>query len=114
VLNTLYSKGYQGKKFSTLWKKYDTYADLGEVNYKLAEGKDKQKVMDAIQKYFTDNKKQLNVKEIFNLDGVSVVTPNYWINVRPSNTEPLLRLRVEGKDLKTLNKVKSDLEKFIL
>jgi len=114
TLNTLYSKERAGKKLSTLWKKYDKYPDLGELNYKLAEGKDKQKVMDAIQKYFTDNKKKLNIKEIFNLDGVSVVADMYWFNVRPSNTEPVLRLRAEGKDKKSLLKLKPVLEKFIL
>jgi phosphomannomutase len=30
------------------------------------------------------------------LDGVTISYPNWWMNVRPSNTEPLLRLNVEG------------------
>jgi phosphomannomutase len=38
---------------------------------------------------------------IDHLDGVTVETPNWWLNVRPSNTEPLLRLNVEG-DTKSL------------
>ena len=114
LLNSLYSKERAGKKLSQLWKKYDIYPDLGEVNYKLAEGKDKQKVMDAIQKYYNDNKKKLNVISISNLDGVSIVTGMYWFNVRPSNTEPLLRLRAEGKDKKALEQLKIELEKFII
>jgi phosphomannomutase len=32
------------------------------------------------------------------LDGVSVEYPDFWFNVRPSNTEPLIRLRLEGVD----------------
>ena len=114
VLNTLYSKERASKKLSTLWKKYDKYPDLGELNYKLSEGKDKQAVMDAILKHFTDNKKKYGVKDIFNLDGVSIVTEKYWFNVRPSNTEPVLRLRAEGKDKKKLSELKLLLEKFIL
>jgi phosphomannomutase len=114
LLNTLYSKERAGKKLSTLWKKYDKYPDLGEINYKLPEGKDKQGIMDAVQKYYENNKKKLNVKDIFNLDGVSIVTDKYWFNIRPSNTEPLLRLRAEGKDKRTLEQLKVELEKFIL
>ena len=114
ALNTLYSKERASKKLSTLWKKYDKYPELGELNYKLAEGKDKQVIMDNIQKYFTDNKKKLNVKDINNLDGVSIVTDKYWLTDRASNTEPLLRLRAEGKDKNILAKLKIDLEKFIL
>ena len=30
------------------------------------------------------------------LDGLSIEYPNWWMNVRPSNTEPVLRLNVEG------------------
>ncbi|MGV8141319.1 MAG: phosphomannomutase/phosphoglucomutase [Candidatus Woesearchaeota archaeon] len=114
VLNTLYSTDKAGKRLSLLWKKYDKYPDMGEMNYKLAEGKDKQAVMDDIQKYFSDNKKKLGVKDIFNLDGVSVISDKYWFNVRPSNTEPLLRLRIEGKDKNSIVKLKAQLEKFIL
>jgi phosphomannomutase len=32
------------------------------------------------------------------LDGLTVDTPDWWFNVRPSNTEPLLRLNVEAAD----------------
>jgi phosphomannomutase len=34
--------------------------------------------------------------QIDHLDGVTIAYPNWWMNVRPSNTEPLLRLNVEG------------------
>jgi phosphomannomutase len=34
--------------------------------------------------------------DIDHLDGVTVQYPDWWMNVRPSNTEPLLRLNVEG------------------
>jgi phosphomannomutase len=34
--------------------------------------------------------------EIDDLDGVTIQYPDWWLNVRPSNTEPLLRLNVEG------------------
>lgn len=34
--------------------------------------------------------------QIDHLDGVTIAYPSWWMNVRPSNTEPLLRLNVEG------------------
>jgi phosphomannomutase len=34
--------------------------------------------------------------KIDRLDGVTISYPDWWMNVRPSNTEPLLRLNVEG------------------
>jgi phosphomannomutase len=36
--------------------------------------------------------------QVDDLDGVTVQFKDWWFNVRPSNTEPLLRLNVEAKD----------------
>jgi phosphomannomutase len=113
VLNTLYSKKYCKHKLSTLVKKYDKYVDLGELNYSLSGDSKKKLVLDKIVKYYSDNKKKLFVKQISQLDGVSIITKNYWFNIRPSNTEPLLRLRLEGHDKKTLLAVKFTIEKFL-
>ncbi|MGV8172137.1 MAG: hypothetical protein ACP5OA_05600, partial [Candidatus Woesearchaeota archaeon] len=113
LLNTVYGKEYAGKRLSSLWKRYDKYVDLGELNYKVSDDKRKVKVIDRILKYYSDNKKKLNVRGVFTLDGVSVVTNVYWFNIRPSNTEPLLRLRIEGKNRNVLLSVKKFLEKMI-
>jgi phosphomannomutase len=40
------------------------------------------------------------------LDGLTVTTDDWWFNVRPSNTEPLLRLNVEGADDATMTRVR--------
>jgi phosphomannomutase len=42
------------------------------------------------------------------LDGLTVTTDGWWFNVRPSNTEPLLRLNVEGADDATMTRVRDD------
>jgi phosphomannomutase len=42
------------------------------------------------------------------LDGLTVTTDAWWFNVRPSNTEPLLRLNVEGKDVATMERVRDE------
>ncbi len=44
--------------------------------------------------------------EIDELDGITVTGPDWWFNLRPSNTEPLLRLNVEAYSLKEMVKVR--------
>jgi len=62
------------------------YQQTGEVNF---EVEDKPARMQAIAEAFPD-------AEIDWLDGVTVQYPDWWCNVRPSNTEPLLRLNLEA------------------
>jgi phosphomannomutase len=64
------------------------YRQTGEVNF---EVEDKPGRMQAIADAFAD-------AEIDWLDGVTVQYPDWWCNVRPSNTEPLLRLNLEATD----------------
>ncbi len=42
------------------------------------------------------------------LDGMTVQAPDWWFNLRPSNTEPLLRLNVEAADRDTMESVRDD------
>jgi len=42
------------------------------------------------------------------LDGMTVSTAGWWFNLRASNTEPLLRLNVEGKDTATMERVRDE------
>jgi phosphomannomutase len=42
------------------------------------------------------------------LDGLTVSHPDWWFNVRASNTEPLLRLNAEGHDDATMTKVRDE------
>lgn len=64
------------------------YKQTGEVNF---EVEDKQGRMDAIAEAFSD-------AEIDWMDGVTAQYPGWWCNVRPSNTEPVLRLNLEATD----------------
>ena len=42
------------------------------------------------------------------LDGLTVAHEDWWFNVRPSNTEPLLRLNAEAADRVTLDRLRDD------
>ena len=46
--------------------------------------------------------------EFDDLDGLTVTGDGWWFNVRPSNTEPLLRLNAEADDTATLEAVRDE------
>jgi phosphomannomutase len=68
----------------------------GEIN---SEVTDVKSVVQAIEERY-----QAVGAQIDYLDGVTVSFPTWWFNVRPSNTQPLLRLNVEADDRETLDK----------
>ena len=82
----------QGAPFSGLVAPISRYSHSGEINF---EVEDKDAKMKEIAGHFSDAK-------IDRLDGVTCQYDDWWCNVRPSNTEPLLRLNLEAKDDKML------------
>lgn len=72
----------------------DTRFRSGEIN---SEVRDVPAKLSEIQRHYAD-------AEIDHLDGVTVSYPHWWMNVRPSNTEPLLRLNVEGDTKELMEK----------
>jgi phosphomannomutase len=68
----------------------DRYFISGEINTKLASMLDVPKKLEAIEARYKDGR-------IEKVDGISVEYPEWHFNVRPSNTEPLLRLNLEAK-----------------
>lgn len=103
-----------GKRLSTLVKPLDKYAYLGELTYKLKFETDKIIIIDNVKAYFKKNRKKYGIKKMLEIDGLSVISKDFWLNLRPSNTEPILRLRIEGKELKKIEKLKKDLSKFLI
>lgn len=83
----------EGKPLSELVRELSPYAKAPEVNL---EVKDKAAALGAVAARYADAK-------IDELDGITVQYPDWWVNVRPSNTEPLLRVTVEAKDEAMLN-----------
>jgi phosphomannomutase len=84
VLNLLRSSG---KPLSALVAPLRRYAKSPEINF---EVEDKQGKMDELARRYAD-------AEIDYLDGITFNYPDWWANVRPSNTEPFLRLVLEAK-----------------
>jgi len=83
-----------GKKLSELVKPLCKYAQSGEINF---EVEDKSGVIDRLREEYRDGRQS-------ELDGITVEYDDWWFNVRPSNTEPLLRLNVEAKNKASLAK----------
>jgi phosphomannomutase len=80
-----------GTTLSALLAPYERYVASGEINSVVADpGAATRRVREA----FAD---QPGV-EFDELDGLTVSGPGWWFNVRPSNTEPLLRLNAEAPD----------------
>lgn len=83
-----------GKKMSELTRPFKKYTKSEEMNFKV---KNREQTMKNIQKTFAKHK-------IKCADGFAADTGTYWLNFRISNTEPVVRLVVEAKNKKDLNK----------
>ncbi|HEX8994544.1 MAG TPA: phosphomannomutase/phosphoglucomutase [Ktedonobacterales bacterium] len=77
-----------GKTVSQLVGEVDTRFRSGEVNSEVHDQKGRMAAIE--QKYAAEG------AAIDHLDGITIGFPTWWANVRPSNTEPLLRLNVEA------------------
>jgi phosphomannomutase len=73
---------------SILRKPFERYAASGEINTQVH---DPSAVIDTVSARFSEHEQD-------RLDGLSVDCGRYWFNLRPSNTEPLLRLNLEAVD----------------
>jgi phosphomannomutase len=82
---------------SELLKRFNRYATSGEINSKV---KDPAKSIKLIRDKYHDG------HEIDELDGLTVTADSWWFNLRPSNTEPLLRLNVEANTEKEMVKIR--------
>src|SRR6476619_5625639 len=101
ALHTLAALAEQDRPLSELLDDYQRYALSGEINSEVAD------TAAATASVETAYGETVGA-EIDHLDGLSVTTDDWWFNVRPSNTEPLLRLNVEGADEATMTRVRDD------
>ena len=91
------------KKLSQLVKPLLKYYQSPEINIKVANA---DAVLEKAKDAFKDGK--LN-----EMDGVLINYPGWWFNLRKSNTEPLVRLRIEADKKEKLEEMKEKLLKII-
>lgn len=110
VLSIIADKKKDGLSFSQLISNIRKYANSGEINFKI---ENKQEAMDTVRDYFINKEKPT---AYYNFDGYRVEYKDWWFNIRPSNTEPYLRLILEARTEDLLNeklsKIKSILSQF--
>ncbi|MGW4302453.1 phosphomannomutase/phosphoglucomutase [Streptomyces sp. NPDC004646] len=101
ALHTLAALGGQDGPLSALVAAYDRYAGSGEINSTVADQAGR---LAAIRAAYADRPGVT----LDDLDGLTVSTADWWFNVRPSNTEPLLRLNAEARDEATMEKIRDE------
>jgi phosphomannomutase len=88
---------------STLVKPLRKYRSTGEINIKI---RDKESIFSELEKSYAD-------AAIDHLDGLTVQYESWWFNLRPSNTEPVIRLNIEANNSKILEEKKKEVIKNI-
>jgi phosphomannomutase len=87
---------------SELLAPIDPYVRSGEIN---SEVEDQVAVLEKVEEHYA----QRDEPKIDHLDGLTVDYGDWWFNLRPSNTEPLLRLNVEAGDRETMERERDEL-----
>ncbi|HEX8259403.1 MAG TPA: phosphomannomutase/phosphoglucomutase [Rubrobacteraceae bacterium] len=98
--------GRQEDPLSELLVPIDPYLRSGEIN---SEVEDQDEVLKRVEEHYADR----DDPEIDHLDGLTVDYGDWWFNLRPSNTEPLLRLNVEASGRETMEKKRDELLELI-
>lgn len=99
VLNIVSDLKKQGISLSEAIAKIEVYKNSGEINFKIEK---KQETMDAVVAHF---KNQGEPDAFYDFDGYRIEFPDWWLNIRPSNTEPYLRFLAEAKTTELLNRI---------
>src|SRR6201995_2202982 len=101
ALHVLAALGQQEAPLSELLSRYARYSASGEINSEVAD----QAGITARVRMAYATRPEVTSDE---LDGLTVQAPDWWFNLRPSNTEPLLRLNVEGADQATMESLRDE------
>ncbi|MGE5425535.1 MAG: phosphomannomutase/phosphoglucomutase [Bacillota bacterium] len=103
MIGKLLAEFSKGDKISNFLKPYRRYSHSGEINRSV---KDKAAVFALLEEKYQD-------AEINRLDGISISYPDFWFNVRASNTEDKVRLNLEALDQATMDKRRDEVLSLI-
>jgi phosphomannomutase len=101
ALHVLSALAETDRPLSVLLAEFSRYVATGEINSTVA---DQQGVLTRIEQEYGGR----DGVTLDHLDGLTVAHPDWWFNVRASNTEPLLRLNAEAGDAATLERLRDD------
>ncbi len=91
ILHVFSEMKKKGISVSQLIKQVKQYANSGEINFTIQE---KQAAMEAVKAHFCALEKPTKMMDF---DGYRIEFQDWWFNIRPSNTEPYLRLLMEAR-----------------
>lgn len=107
ILRVFSEMKHKGISVSELIQTIASYHNTGEINFKIAQ---KVEAMESLRTYFTSNEE---VVKLMDFDGYRVEFQDWWFNVRPSNTEPYLRLLMEAKTKELLDQKLKEAKEII-
>lgn len=107
ILYVLSVMARENRPISEILKDIHTSFESGETNFKLKDGVNSKQVVDFLKENFEDG-------ELNELDGIAITFPDWRFSVRSSNTEPVLRLNIEGKTEKIVNDKRKEIEGMII
>ena len=107
ILNVVAKMKAQGVSLSLLISRIEKYQNSGEINFRL---EDKKGAMDAVRDYFMTTEQSTAYMDF---DGYRVEFPQWWFNIRPSNTEPYLRFLCEATTKELLDEKVSMVRKIL-
>jgi phosphomannomutase len=97
----------RGTPLSALVAPIDRYANTGELNFRI---EDKAGAMERLRDHFVS---KAEPEAFYDFDGYRIEYRDWWFNVRPSNTEPYLRLIVEARTPEMLLERRTEIEKIL-
>ena len=97
IMNVVAKMKAQGVSLSQLIARIEKYQNSGEINFRV---EDKLGAMNAVRDYFMNTEKS---SAYMDFDGYRVEFPEWWFNIRPSNTEPYLRFLCEATSKELLD-----------
>ena len=106
ALHTLAALGGSDGTLSELLADYSRYAQSGEINSEVA---DQAATTEAVRRRYG----KLPGVTFDELDGLTVIGDTWWFNLRPSNTEPLLRLNVEASSAEEMSALRDEVLGFV-
>lgn len=107
VLRVIANAKKKGRTFSQLMAEIARYENSGEINFRV---EDKAGAMEALREHFTAKETPTTVMDF---DGYRIEFPDWWFNIRPSNTEPYLRFICEATTRKLLDEKISETEEIL-
>lgn len=107
ITNVVAKMKAQGVSLSQLIARIEKYQNSGEINFRI---EDKLGAMNAVRDYFMEQEK---ATAYMDFDGYRVEFPDWWFNIRPSNTEPYLRFLCEATSRELLDEKVAQVRKIL-